>query len=446
MHSVLLLQGPLGRFFSRLASELKAEGHTVFKINFNGGDEVCYDHEGAYAFCDGLSAWSDYLQDFIQRHGVDRIFLFGDCRPYHRVALKVAQTLNVAVFVFEEGYLRPDYVTLERGGVNGNSQVARDAEFYASYSASRVRDPRPVPGGFRAVAFEAIRYYLGAWAKARKYPLYTHHRSLSVPGESLRWVVSGIKKRLYRIGDERLLRRLRGEWRGKYYLVPLQVHCDAQISHHSPYTYVEEFIADVIGSFAEHAPPDTLLIIKHHPLDRAYRNYRPLIDLLSARHMVRHRVRYLHEGHLPSLLRFARGTVTINSTVGLSSIHHRTPVKVMGEAIYDMPGLTSQVPLHEFWSDPGSVNRSLFLRFRKFLLENVLGHGSFYRPLRDDRGATGIAWPHGSISAMMEKVGNYQHDAAGVRHDGESWGQVVPWPKALGGRRHRQLEPPASGE
>src|SRR5207253_3330067 len=35
---VLLLQGPVGPFFRRLAARLRAAGAEVHKVNFNGGD------------------------------------------------------------------------------------------------------------------------------------------------------------------------------------------------------------------------------------------------------------------------------------------------------------------------------------------------------------------------------------------------------------------------
>ena len=39
---VLLLQGPIGPFFRRLARFLEQHGTDVFKINFNAGDALFY--------------------------------------------------------------------------------------------------------------------------------------------------------------------------------------------------------------------------------------------------------------------------------------------------------------------------------------------------------------------------------------------------------------------
>lgn len=398
----LLLQGPVGPFFSFLAEELRSEGHEVFKIHFNGGDEACYKPSGAHSYRGKLADWPPFLQAFIARHGIDRIFLFGNCRLYHQRATKIARAMGVALFVFEEGYVRPNYVTLEPGGVNGHSALSREPGDYATPGPLQQDFPCPVGSVFWRIAGYALRYYLAAWWRRRAFPHYVHHRPLNPFSEGLCWLRSGLRKLYYSCVDYPLAWRLDKHRHGNYYLVPLQVHCDAQVTHYSRYASIENFIAEVIGSFARHAPRDTTLVLKHHPMDRAYHDYRKLIARLVARYGVRERVRYLHEGHLPTLLRGARGTVTVNSTVGLSSAHHRAPVKVMGYAVYDMPGLTCQKSLDAFWQTPGEVDHRLYRRYRQYLIANVLGNGSFYRRVRADRGATGIAWPLGSLSATSD--------------------------------------------
>ena len=68
------------------------------------------------------------------------------------------------------------------------------------------------------------------------------------------------------------LAQLTGPWSGSYFLFPLQVYCDAQLEH-SPFASMEEAIHQVLSSFAVHAPADARLVIKHHPMDRPYREY-----------------------------------------------------------------------------------------------------------------------------------------------------------------------------
>src|SRR5690606_27659695 len=133
------------------------------------------------------------------------------------------------------------------------------------------------------------------------------------------------------------LARLTAPGAPPFFLLPLQVHCDAQF-HHSPYERSEEVIEEVMTTFAARAPDGALLVIKHHPADRAYTNHAAFVSDLAARLGCVTRVRYVHDLHLPTLLRSARGVVTMNSTVGTSALRHGKPVKVLGRAIYDLPG------------------------------------------------------------------------------------------------------------
>jgi capsule polysaccharide modification protein KpsS len=165
-----------------------------------------------------------------------------------------------------------------------------------------------------------------------------------------------------------------------YFFVPLQVYLDAQMQH-ARFATMDEFIQEVVTSFARHAPHDNLLIFKHHPMDRPYRDYSSTLDQLRRLHGVGDRLLYVDVIHLPSALRGARGTVVMNSTAGLSSIHHGTPVKCLGNAVYDMPGLTYQGSLDEFWLDPGKVDSDLYHRFRWWLRTNNQLNGSVWSDL-----------------------------------------------------------------
>lgn len=86
-----------------------------------------------------------------------------------------------------------------------------------------------------------------------------------------------------------------------------------------------------------------------------------------------------HDAHLPTCLKNAVGTVTINSTVGIQSLYHGTPTIVLGKALYDIGGLTCKgMPLDRFWSEHHPPDKSLFQEFRRHLIEQTQLSGSFY--------------------------------------------------------------------
>lgn len=377
--NVLLLQGPMGPFFYRFAKYLKNQNKSVHKINFNAGDALFYPDSEAIAYRGERSAWPDFLKQVLQENRIGSIYLFGDCRPYHRDAIELARALGVTVFVFEEGYIRPDYVTMERHGVNGFSTIPREPGFYRAKTSSAPLEA-PQPGGtrFSSVALSACAYYGAASLLRWRYPHYSHHRPLSVHREMGIWTRAAWRKLKYRVQERSIPGELAGPLAKRYFLVPLQVFNDSQVRVHSRYEAIEDFIEEVVASFAANADRSLSLVFKHHPMDRGHRDYSDLIQRLAQAHDLADRVKYVHDLHLPTLLRNAAGVVLINSTVGLSALFHSTPVKVMGEAVYDMRGLTFQQSLDRFWRRPGTVDRKLFRQFRAYLIEASQLNGSFY--------------------------------------------------------------------
>lgn len=389
---VLLLQGPLGPFFRRLASDLECAGAKVFKVNFNGGDWFFYP-SGAINFRKSMEEWPAFFERFIVEKKIDVVFLFGDCRPIHQSVREIAVRHGLEVGVFEEGYVRPDYITLERFGVNGHSLIPRDPAHYSRVKPGNVQPTERVGNTFwYATLWAALYYLLGSvlWPFFRK---YRHHRPLS-PVELWPWLKSVWRKGCYAVKERGIYGRLTGPFSNQFFLVPLQVHYDAQIHTHSRFDSVENFIGEVVESFAAHAPKEAVLVFKHHPMDRGYVDYTSVIRSHISRHNLDNRCLYIHDQFLPELLKKARGVVVVNSTVGLSALYHGAPVKVCGNSIYDIKGLTYQGPLSRFWKECANErpDPSLFERFRSYLITHTQLNGSFYKRLPINGMRTGIRW------------------------------------------------------
>jgi hypothetical protein len=148
----LLLQGPMGPFFERLATTLRSHGQQVWKVNFNAGDDLFFRGEQVIQFREPMDQWPACLRRLVAELRLDAVVLFGQSRRMHQVAIAEAEALGVTVFVLEEGYVRPDYVTLEIGGVNAASSLPRDPAFYRDLNAEPLPAPVPTGQSFRAVA------------------------------------------------------------------------------------------------------------------------------------------------------------------------------------------------------------------------------------------------------------------------------------------------------
>ncbi|EAJ6641947.1 capsule biosynthesis protein [Campylobacter coli] len=374
--TVLLLQGPVGTFFHRLAIKMKKNKTKVFKLNFNGGDFLFYP-SGKRCKCDEKDL-ENFYENFFKEKKIDAIVMYNDCRLIHTKAIKVAKELGIGIWIFEEGYLRPYCITFEKDGVNANSSLPRDKNFYLSCNISTKESIKEIPGGFKFMAFSAFLYWLFSFLLAPFFNNKLHHRTL-YPFEFLFWFRSLYRKYLYKFTEKKLNQKIYSLEK-KYFLAILQVYNDTQIKHHYKKS-IEEFIEELILSFANHARAKSYLIFKHHPMDRGYRNYSKLINGLSQKYHVEGRIFYVHDTYLPTLLKNALGCITINSTVGLSAILEGCPTKVCGNAFYDFEGLAYPKKLQFFWREAHAYkpNPSLVLNFKNYLLNTNQFNGNFYK-------------------------------------------------------------------
>lgn len=391
---VLLLQGPLGPFFKRLSRDLVNVGATVSKVNFNGGDWLFY--RDGVGYRGKLEDWPGYLTKILTEWKIDVVLMYGDCRPVHACVRNRAEQCGVKVGVFEAGYVRPYYITLEKSGINDYSTLPRSAEFYATRQAQKVPPPQPVGNVFWYSALWAVLYYVASSLLWPFFPHYQHHRRLSVR-EAGPWIRGLWRKYYYQVKERGIRQQLERDYSGRFFLLPLQVHYDSQMHVHSSYLDVETFIRSTLEDFAKNAPADAVLVVKHHPMDRAYRDYTTLCRVTAERYGIKGRVLYVHELHLPTIFKHARGVVVVNSTVGLSALLEGLPVKVCGRAVYDISGLTYSGLLGDFWeaAPRHRPNNELLRRFHAYLITATQVNGSVYKRLPDTGFHSGVMWRDG---------------------------------------------------
>jgi len=312
------------------------------------------------------------------------------------VAVDLARSRGIAVHVFEEGYFRPDWITLERDGTNGHSRLPKHPDEVLTEAKRILIDeeaPLPVGGGIsRRVRWE-IMNQIATMALAPLYPQYKRHRSHHPLSEMCGWLKRLAKRPFERRYADRLSRYLEAA-RPTYYLLPLQLETDYQIRRHSRFKSMAHVMQEVLESFARSAPEGSHLLVKLHPLDNGIANFRKQASRIAKRLKLGRRVLVMDGGHLPSLLARSAGVVVVNSTTGLSALHHGRPVTVLGSAIFDIAGLTFQGPLDNFWHGSAPPDPELFKAFRKVVLTQAQLNGSFFTE-------AGIAQ---GIAAAMKRI------------------------------------------
>jgi len=372
---ILLVSAPFGPFARVFADELRRRGATVTRMLFSAGDAFWWgSRRDTRAFTGTVAAWAEQVVE--QTTKFTDILVFGESGPYNSAVLSRISEIKARVWVLENGYFRPNWVTLEHNGVNGNSGLPRSREAFDG-AGLRIEAAPPVgwilPFHVLNISLHHLAHIPGKWFFPNfKFP---YANSFSDQGWSHTW--SFVQKKILRINRNRFRPELEQR---PYFVACLQRDGDQQLVAYSEYRTNEQFLEYVIGSFARHAPHNTYLLVKNHPLDSGLGRLRQVTARIAARHDMARRVVFIDDGNFNSLSKTSLGVVINNSTAGLTAMGQSIPVKVLGQAIFNIDGLADPKPLDEFWQTPVPPDISLFERFRAYVIAHTQVAGSFHAP------------------------------------------------------------------
>jgi capsular polysaccharide export protein len=375
----LMLQGPVSPFFPRLAARLEAAGHRVLRVNFSLGDWLFWRRPGAINYRGTLEAWPAFVTDLMARAEVTDLVLLGEQRPYHKVAVAAAEAGGVRVTVTDFGYLRPDWLVMERDGMGGRSRFPRRP---AAIRALAAMFPPPEMGqrygdDFAAQSRWDLAYQL---ANTLVRAPFAHYRSHHLANPVVVHITTGLRLLKGRRSHQAALRAIRAaQGAGEpYWVFPMQMELDYSIRAYSRFDGMEQPLREVIASFGRDAP-EGRLFIKVHPLDSGMRDWARLIDSAAEAAGVAGRVSFLDGGDLASLLAGARGLITVNSTVGLMALQAGLPTLALGQAVYDVPGLTFQGAIKRFWTEAEAPEPELLADFVRAAAGALHVRGVYYK-------------------------------------------------------------------
>lgn len=381
--SFLLLQGPQSGFFRALSRGLRAAGALVEKVNFCGGDVVLWGFGHAFGYRGTRYEWLSWVGKIYRGRHITDICVYGDWRPMHWEAIRLADTMGIRIWVYEEGYLRNSYSTLEEFGVNGRSRLPKTPAGIRALSARLGTDRQPVRHYDNDIVdkvVQAIKHHAGNFFLWPWFRHYRTHRPSNIAVELI-GILPRYFSRARRAGrDARRLRSFNKK-HAPFFFFPLQLNSDSQIQLYSPYVRMHEAIADVLTSFAKHAPPETQLLIKNHPLDNGLIDYDAFVRAFSTELGIAERVTFIDFGNTGQLVCRSRGVVLVNSTVGIMALEKGVPVYCLGHSIYNIEGLAQSWPLvglKDFWKAPEPPDASLFEDFRNVVVQCASVAGNFY--------------------------------------------------------------------
>jgi len=378
---VLFLQGPHSTFFWRLADRLESFGHRCLRINLSFSDWLFWRRKGAVNYRGSLKKWSAFLDAFYDEQAVTDIVLLGEQREHHKIAIELAKLHGIQVTVTDWGYLRPDWLTFEREGMSGSTLFTKNPEEIRRLGADA---PEPdfslkYPEVFAWLAFCNVCGDVGNWLCSLLYPGYRSHL---LDNPVIGYLSTGWRmlraKRCEVFTRQTVTHLIAQAEQHPFFVLPLQMEGDFQIRAYSRYSDLYTAIYEVLDSFARGAKQTDKLIIKLHPWDTGLRPWRRITLGLARKFGVGSRVEFLDGGSLDELLTAAKGMVTINSTSGVGALRLGVPVRVLGDCIYDVPGLTAQCPLDEFWRNPPAPDAALGDAFVRAMANCIQIKGGFF--------------------------------------------------------------------
>ena len=378
----LFLQGPHGPFFHQLSQQLRTAGARVWRVGFNAGDSVFWPDKKTYIpYRDNPEKWAETFEDILKEKRVTDLALYGDARTIHSQAIKIAKAQGLRVHIFEEGYLRPYWITYERDGSNGNSELMDLSIDDMDFAQQTYSFDAPVPpshwGDLRQHVFYGALYHWFVMTCNHGYPAFQPHRALTV-SEEFRLYIKRLSLMPLHAVDRRIasLRVKLGKF--PYHLALLQLEHDASFQTHGPFTKQAEFAEAVLSGFAAGAPSHHHIVFKAHPLEDGRSPLRSDIRRLAKKYGLTGRVHFIGGGKLAALLDEARTAVTVNSTAGQQALWRGVPLKIFGTCVYDKDLLISRQKLVDFFAAPKRNDPKAYRIFRDFLLSTSQIPGSFY--------------------------------------------------------------------
>lgn len=376
---ILFLQGPPSPFWMELADRFSAAGVQCYRINLALGDFVYWRRRGAWNYRGSFAGWRAYLERFLIEHEITDIFYYADRFPYHVVARELGERMSIRCHSIEHGYLRPDWLTHEPGGMGRFSTIPKDPEAIRALAhGHQLPDPAVrYRHGFVVEASNDVTWNLLNFFGRGLYPLYRSDRYYNTLVDYLSWLPKLFQAPRLKRAAEKV-----SEYAGRtpFWLLGMQLQSDYMVRECSDYVHLGAMIDEVVGSFARHAPNDHRLAVKLHPLDGGMENWGRVVPEIAGRHGVADRVDVFDGAVLGDLLKKCEGCIVVNSTVGLYSLRYGRPTVALGSAVYNVEGLTHRSGLDSFWRHPEQPDMSLVEDLVKALAGRFQVRGDFFDP------------------------------------------------------------------
>lgn len=227
-----------------------------------------------------------YFYYYFKKNKIELLIVWNGLHHPLAAATELAKKMNIKTIFMENGYM-PSTISVDSAGVNYYSSLTgKGSDFYKKVSIQKEKLDK----------------------------LYD-----SIKSKSIREQMPNLPK--------------------NYIFLPLQVHDDTQILIHSPQIKkMEDFIRKVytaIEKVNERENKNYYLVLKEHPQDIGRIGYDDIYKEYEGKKFV-----VIKQGNIHQILKDSQLVITINSTVGIEALIYHKPVIILGNAFYNIKGIT----------------------------------------------------------------------------------------------------------
>lgn len=265
------------------------------------------------------------INRFRDKNNVD-LFIFWGNSFYSNIIRVFCQKNDIKYINFENGYFRPFTLMVDNKGVNYESSIPRNIEFYKTIEVDYSRFNQ-----YLLKPEKSVKDYQGVLEFRKKYYEYIGMHISS-------------NNNVKNDKTSTTIEKISNKKTGKYIYVPFQLETDSQIIKHSKEIKSMRDLVKVtlqaVQKYNQKNPDNKYTIIyKNHPL---YMSEYDLIKLPEIEAIINNYnyAELLYEGDNQKLVENADVIITNNSTVGFEGLMHEKKVIVLGEAFYDIDGIT----------------------------------------------------------------------------------------------------------
>jgi len=270
-----------------------------------------------------------YLEGLERKSKISLIIIWNDTFIFDALAKAFAIKNHIPYRIFEAGLFRPNTITVDSVGVNANNSVPRDTNFFRNITFNSKELETEVPIDLR-VSQSNISYICNRLVDFICTKLGQQEETRIIFEPLIKKVIRNVKKTTSNMPSVSMSKG--------YIFVPFQVKDDSQILQNSKYIKSMEdlvvFLVAEIREWNKNNGTSLKVVFKEHPADTV--DYRGLYKKYSKEdHVI-----FLKKGNTQDLIKNSKLVVTINSTVGLEAISQYKRVITLGEAFYNIEGIS----------------------------------------------------------------------------------------------------------